>query len=797
MAKETKKTTKIRRFLEENLVSLIHCPLSWCVIEDGVIASDGYFYEGIIFKDYYKKQRSSPMTRQCIENYHNLDISKFYLPFAKFNLDICKQKFYDGQFSNYAEVIIGEMEAARYDIVKKFNEYDLLHQNGGSNFCIRVFNLANTDNGFFESIRYILSNSDYKVKTGFGNILHVVLDSRNKILRNVVFNFVIERGDDLNKFNVKVFGSDLVDKIVNIGDINIINYLNHFDLSPNRIIEIMNSRVNDIVNFELCDIIVRKGYTINDSFVLELFAKKGNFEYIDKVVGEEMLDFDRFVNLLFYAIDHYNKKFIMKFNKYELVKRRKSHSTNIMLINAIFKINDIKCIKYIFDNSEINPGFVLDNLFANCSNEGVFNFVLSYLETKFHGKMIEERHFMIGIEGEDFKADFVFKVIADSSIVNFDLIKFFRILSRSGQKVERMMRMVDILREKKLFNSQCFEILVNCGYYDIIEKLSEVDNIELSVCNGDILGWMLKKGKINMIKKFGYFNLDNSLIFALFSNSSGDDKNIECLSYILAHCNYDYNVAENGKRNLLHGLFRYCCKVDVAKFVIDFLLNEKIDLNIYNTVDNEMQKPLDVLKGNYENFLPLMIELKKGNIFDGDDVDKWFYRAINNSNNNKAIEMLSLVDYDFIMKFPILIYNFIKKDNLVCLKYILKFRNLDVIQIAIDSIDDLTVDILDKNLLNYAIKYGGVDLIKFLIDETQNLEIPNVAGWKPLHVACCFGPAEVIEYLIAKNVSVWDHVEYGGNKCIAGNLVEMNRNINSRKREELSNILLSLYSLSD
>jgi len=184
--KETKDETKFVTFLEDNLSSIINCPISGSVFFSNAIASDGFYYEDSVLKEYLSRSNNSksPITRELIsKNYHNTKLIPQLINFAdKYNLEVSKNKFINGDsFEENFEIIQSYIMKGQYENVYKFKNFILsLGDENNKLFCKIILECNNTNNEqqkseYIKCIKYILDNCTGLtfITNSSNNILHI------------------------------------------------------------------------------------------------------------------------------------------------------------------------------------------------------------------------------------------------------------------------------------------------------------------------------------------------------------------------------------------------------------------------------------------------------------------------------------------------------------------------------------------------------------------------------------------------------------------------------------------------
>ncbi len=176
-----KNEKKIIDFLEDNLSSIISCPISGSVFFSNAIASDGFYYEDSVLKEYLSRStHKSPITREKISaNYYNTKLIPQIVIFAeKNNLEVSKNKFINGDsFEENFEIIESYISKGEYDNIYKFKNFELAF-NGNINKLflqnILSYEIKNKDE-YVKCMKYILDNTiDITfVANGSNNILHI------------------------------------------------------------------------------------------------------------------------------------------------------------------------------------------------------------------------------------------------------------------------------------------------------------------------------------------------------------------------------------------------------------------------------------------------------------------------------------------------------------------------------------------------------------------------------------------------------------------------------------------------
>lgn len=172
---------KFHTFLEDNLSSVINCPISGLTCFSPVLCDDGFYYEESVVKEYLNRFNApnSPITRQPItKKCYNSDLIQQLITFSdKHNLEVGKDKFINNDsFEENSEIIQNYVMNNNFDKVYKFKSFTLAF--GDTNekmFCRKILNNDNNTNEYVNCIKYILDNSTdiTFVNTSLNNILHI------------------------------------------------------------------------------------------------------------------------------------------------------------------------------------------------------------------------------------------------------------------------------------------------------------------------------------------------------------------------------------------------------------------------------------------------------------------------------------------------------------------------------------------------------------------------------------------------------------------------------------------------
>lgn len=297
MEKVDKKPFK--QFLEDNLESLIVCPVSRSVIFDPVVATDGFIYEASILEQCMKHSSASPITREGLSSktYSIPLINKIIEYGDKYKLTVCDNKYItDTSFESNFEIICSALANGTFEKIMKFNNFKLeMTDNAGKSFCELICKAKYDKNNnivYFNCLKYIIENcSDLTVQIGSQNIMHIF--SRYCIFPKLISHIcnILNKKCDIESLMVPdASGYDPLEYMVYRGDKKFIDVILESNLNikaklPKLVnISIEHSKTND-VPLLLISLLENKNIFVND--MSPLFA---SIRYNKEIIVDHLLN---------------------------------------------------------------------------------------------------------------------------------------------------------------------------------------------------------------------------------------------------------------------------------------------------------------------------------------------------------------------------------------------------------------------------------------------------------------------------------------------------------------------------
>ena len=242
------KTSTFKDFLEDNLGSVIKCPITSCGMFSPVVASDGFIYEEsqlATMKKYGYGGLKSPMTREKLEPILiSIPLVKELIEYAdKHGLEASKEKFImTDSFEDNFDIISNALLTGKFDEVFKFKKFILNHVNpDGMSMCEVMLKAKSYDFVKLLSVqKYIVENSE-TINANFShgwNILHLVfkLSATVQFIEYIMDIIKNKLKLNINTFNVAdAYGKTPIDYLVERGN-------------PELIMCIFNSELSESVN---------------------------------------------------------------------------------------------------------------------------------------------------------------------------------------------------------------------------------------------------------------------------------------------------------------------------------------------------------------------------------------------------------------------------------------------------------------------------------------------------------------------------------------------------------------------
>ncbi len=249
---------KFMEFLEDNLSSIISCPISGSTFFVNAIASDGFYYEDSVLKEYLSRsEHKSPITREKISaNYYNTKLIPQIIGYAeKYDLEVSKNKFINGDsFEENFEIIQSYISKGEYDNIYKFKNFELAF-NGNVNKLflqnILSYEIKNKDE-YIKCIKYVLDNTidiDF-VTNASNNILHIFFRYCREI-ELIDYLFVIIPNDTIqNMFQLKNNDEYCPIEFSLDNKLHVVNYIFDKYININVSIKMINACITKKLNNE-------------------------------------------------------------------------------------------------------------------------------------------------------------------------------------------------------------------------------------------------------------------------------------------------------------------------------------------------------------------------------------------------------------------------------------------------------------------------------------------------------------------------------------------------------------------
>lgn len=210
------KTPNFRDFLEENLGSIIRCPIAQCVVGTPVVASDGFVYESTSLKQLTKLSHysyfKSPITREKMDkDFIKIPLIIKLIEYAdKYKLEVSKEKYLvEESYEDIFDDICTIFRNGNYEEIYGINKFKLDYIGMGSNtsLCQTVLTAQSHDNtGFLNALAYVFDNVEsIHININGMNILHFLcrFSIFTQLIIHVIEQLEIKYKLDINSFNTQ------------------------------------------------------------------------------------------------------------------------------------------------------------------------------------------------------------------------------------------------------------------------------------------------------------------------------------------------------------------------------------------------------------------------------------------------------------------------------------------------------------------------------------------------------------------------------------------------------------------
>jgi ankyrin repeat protein len=652
---------KVIEFLEDNLESLINCPISGTTFFNPVVATDGFSYEDNVINEYVKKFTNppSPITRELMTKtfIKNNYISKMINFSDEHNLEVSKNKFINGDtFDDNFEIIQSCIENGKYDHVYKFKNFKLVNDGSIEHlFCVKILmcNIHNVDE-YVKCIKYILDNTVDKefVCRALYNIFHlffryckntdlidylfVIIPQENieNMLKakcedgsipmdlaihntNEIFKYSIEKVPNgcitiklINACISKRVGNQILSKLINL--IDNIDCADVTGYSP----MLTAIRYSDI---ETINSLIAKGCNIN------LFADQGNdvISYGIKYAEPQVLS-----HILNVCTGY--KTTVKQVST--CVKRKMSNDVVIKLIDNLDNING-------FDDNGMNAMlYAIDN-----SNIELIN----YLVTKGYDMNLEPPGGFNAI---------------DYAIRRGDLNILNHILTIC-ENYKVTVKFIGSCINKKMINEVIIKMI------DQLDNVNEFDNCGMSLT-----------------------------LYAI------DNANIELINYLVTK-GYDMHLEPTGGLNAVDYAIEKG-NSDILNYILTTYNNYKVSTKLLNSCINK--------KMNNETIVKLIEQVENISEFDVQNMNPMFY-AIKNS-NIVVIDHLLDKGYDMNIK---------SAESLNAYHFVAKHGDTKMVEHILNMCENFDEESVDGwNAVHMCCYYNNYNSIMFLLEKFVNLMTP-------------------------------------------------------------------------
>lgn len=207
-----KKEQEFKDFLEDNLSSLINCPITLTTFLSPKLMNDGFIYEKDVIKTYLKKRNISPMTRQPLEKESiAVPLINNIIEFAdKKNLNVSKNKYEKSKlFIDNIEKIYDALAKQKYEKLLQYEQFIMDHSEDYSIFCYKILNISPKDEllqQYKKAVIHILNNcTNIEFKCNNWSIVHYFAHCCNHVdLIIELFHILKSKKIDINKYNYPI-----------------------------------------------------------------------------------------------------------------------------------------------------------------------------------------------------------------------------------------------------------------------------------------------------------------------------------------------------------------------------------------------------------------------------------------------------------------------------------------------------------------------------------------------------------------------------------------------------------------
>lgn len=531
---------KFTEFLEDNLESIINCPVSGTTFFNAVIGSDGFTYEDTVINEYVKRSTNptSPITRESITktfspNTHIIELIKFS---DKYDLEASKNKFINNDsFEENYEVIQNCILSGKYDDVYKFKKFliSFNKQNSLQSFCYKILSCDNIQNmdEYVKCIKYILDNSDDKefVTNQSHNIFHIFFNKCRSIeLIEYLFNIIPqEKHEEMLMLPSNQGSSPL--------------YLSFDNPNKNVFPYLIEKNVGIMVSIRLVCIAIERG--IDNNLIIKLIDK------MDNVNGFYMNE----TSTMFSSIKMSNIVLI----KYLIGKGYDMSAESTGGIHAIHY-----AVKYA--KSDILD-FILN---MNVKYDVTIKFVNSCIQKKINNTIVTKLVARITNINE-FDIDGMTMMFHAISVTNMELINY--LLVKGYDTKLKVRDNLDTIHYAIKYGDQATitHLLDVCKEYEVTTDF-------INSCIAKNMNNELVKKMMEQLKDVNEFDInDMSMMFTAIKH-----KNIEIVDHLVT-IGYDMNKKSINHLNTFHYVARYGNSEMVAH-VLDMCES-------YNDISNEAE----------------------------------------------------------------------------------------------------------------------------------------------------------------------------------------------------------------
>ena len=282
----------LRTFLEDNLESVICCPITYCVCFRPVLASDGFVYEESALEELRNKNNSkSPLTREPLSGHNPIKLISQLIEYAdSYGLNASKDKYVNNEsFEDMYDIISSNLKKGKYEILLRHNNFKLGLGHNNESFCQLLFCIESDD--CCKYVKHVLDNSkDIDFVYNGNNILHTLFQyckSMNvaKLVLDVVSNthninelLTSKNGNGKSAINYCMKNKNLIELVLSMPNVDVsFEYLvncisNDYDI---RTIKKMFDKIENVNQF--CDgkNLLFCAIDVNKVELLEYFLDKG------------------------------------------------------------------------------------------------------------------------------------------------------------------------------------------------------------------------------------------------------------------------------------------------------------------------------------------------------------------------------------------------------------------------------------------------------------------------------------------------------------------------------------------